>query len=104
VVELPTNLVVGYFWPVGRRQAGRSDGISGRAECVRTHMADRYCLTGGSGSGSRRGCLHRADGHTAYEPTADLLGSAQLSSGERPSAGDCSARAFIIWRFSLEQP
>jgi hypothetical protein len=104
VSELPTDLIVDGFWPIGSRQAGGLHGIGGSPQCVRTHMADGNGLTGGSGGSSSRGSLHLADRHTTDEPTPNLLGSVQLSSGERPSAGDGSARAVITWYFSLKQP
>jgi hypothetical protein len=71
---------------------------------VRTHVADGYGLTGGSGSGHCRWSLHITGSNPTHEPTADLLGSVQLSAGERPGPGDGSARAVINWSFGLEQP
>jgi hypothetical protein len=65
-------------------------------------MADGNGLTGGSGSRSGRGNFHLAGRDAAHEAATNLLGSAQLSSGERPSAGDGSARAIVSWSFGLE--
>jgi hypothetical protein len=91
------------FRPVASRQASGFDGIRGGTQRVRTHVADGCGLTGGSGGGSGRGSLHLAGRDTANESAADLLGSVELSSGERASAGDGSARAVISWRFSLKE-
>jgi len=102
--ELPADLVVHDFWPVGSRQAGGSDGIRGGTECVRAHVAGRYGLAGGSGSGGSCGSCHLAGRHTTDEATTNLLGSVQLSSGKRPRAGDERARTIVKWSFSLEQP
>jgi hypothetical protein len=90
--------------PVGSRQAGGFDGIRGGTQCVRAHVADGYGLTGGPGGGSGRGSLDVTGSAAADESTADLLGSVQLSAGERPGPRNRSARAVISWRFSLEQP
>jgi hypothetical protein len=101
--ELPADLVVNEFGSIGGRQAGGFDGIRGGARCVRAHVADGYGLTGGSGS--RRGCrsFHLAARHPTDEAATNLLGSAQLSSGERASGGDGSARAIVCWSFGLKQ-
>jgi hypothetical protein len=98
------DLVMGGFWPVGSRQAGGFDGIRGGPQCVRTHVADGYGLTGGSGGGSGCGSLYVTGSDASGESTADLLGSVQLSSGECPGSGNRSARAVISRRFSLKQP
>jgi hypothetical protein len=102
--EQPADFVLDDFWPVGGRQAGRLDGIRGSAYCVRTHVADGYGLAGGSGSGSCRGSLHLTGSDATDESTADLLGSVQLSPGERPGPGDERTRAVILWSFGLEHP
>lgn len=65
-------------------------------------MADGYGLTGGSGGGSCRGSLHLTGSDATYESTADLLGSLQLSPGERPGPSDRSARALISWSLGLK--
>jgi hypothetical protein len=62
---------------------------------VRTHVADGYGLTGGSGGGCGCGCLCVTGSDATDESTADLLGGVQLSSGERPGPGNRSARAVI---------
>ena len=102
--ELPADLFLGGFWPVRSRQAGGFDGIRGGTQCVRTHVADGYGLTGGSGGGSGCGSLYVTGSAATDESTADLLGSVQLCSGERPGPGNRSARAVISWCFSLKQP
>jgi hypothetical protein len=102
--ELPVDLVIDGFWPVGSRQTDGPDRVRGGAQRVRPHVADGYGLTSRSGSRSCRGVLDLSSGNTADESTADLLGSVQLSSRERPSAGDSGARAVIRRSASLEQP
>nr|WP_163548555.1 hypothetical protein [Candidatus Frankia nodulisporulans] len=102
MIELPAELVLDGSWPAGG-QAGRFGCIRGGAQCVRAHVADGYGLTGGSGSGSCRRSLHITGIDPTHESTADLLGSVQLSPGERPGPGDGSARAVILWSFGLEQ-
>jgi len=67
-------------------------------------VADGYGLTGGSGGGSGCGSLYVTGSNATGESTADLLGSVQLSPGERPAPGNPSARAVIGWCFSLKQP
>jgi hypothetical protein len=104
VSELPADLVLGGFWTVGSRQADGFDGIRGGTQCVRTHMADGYGLTGGSGDGSGCRSLYVTGSAATDESTADLLSSVQLSLSERPGSGNRSARAVISWRFSLIQP
>src|SRR5579864_2892121 len=68
------------------------------------HVADGYRLTGGSGSGGRGGSLYFVGRHATDEAATNLLGSVELASGERPSAGDRSARAIVSWSLGLEQP
>jgi hypothetical protein len=104
VGELPADLVVDDFWPVGSRQTGGFDGIRGGAQCVSAHVADRDGLTGGSGSRGSGSSFDLAGRHTTHEAAANLFGGVQLSSGERPSAGDGCARAIISWSYDLEQP
>jgi hypothetical protein len=82
VGELPADLVVHDFWPVGSRQDGGPDGIRG---------------------GRRRNC-HVGDRDTTDEATANLFCRIQLSSGRRPRAGDERPRTLVIGSFSLEQP
>ncbi|MGH9044430.1 MAG: hypothetical protein ACRDVP_06305 [Acidimicrobiales bacterium] len=62
--ELPADLALGGFWPVGGDQAGRLGGVCGGAQCVRAHVADGDGLTRGSGSGSCCGSLHLAGRNT----------------------------------------
>jgi hypothetical protein len=102
VGDLPVDLVVHDFWPVGSRQAGGFDGISGGTEGVRTHVAGRHGLTSGSGSRGSCGSSYLAGRHTTDEATANLLTSVQLSSGKRPRAGDGRARTIVSWRFCLK--
>jgi hypothetical protein len=84
------------------REAGGIDGIRGGTECVRAHMADRDGLAGGSGGGRCGRSLHVTLANAARKPTANLLGSVQLSPGERAGPGDESPRAVIIRSLSLE--
>ena len=65
-------------------------------------MADGDGLTGGSGCGRRGRCLYITRTDATGKPTADLLGSVQLSPGERAGPGDESPRAVIIWSLSLK--
>jgi hypothetical protein len=103
VDELPADLVVHDLWSAWGRQAGGFDGIRGGAQCVRTHVADGHGLTGGSGSGSGCGSLDLVGRHATDEAPANLLGSVELSSGERPSASDGGARAVVSWSAGLKQ-
>lgn len=103
VGELPADLVVDDLRPVGGRQTGRFDGIRGGAKCVRAHVTDGDGLTGGSGSGGG-GPLHLVRRHPTGEAASNLLCRGQLSSGERPSASDGSARTIVSWSVRLEQP
>jgi len=68
------------------------------------HVADGYGLTGGSGSGGGCGSPYFAGRHATGEAATNPLGSGQLASGERPSAGDGSARAIVSWSLGLEKP
>lgn len=101
--ELPTDFVVGRLWTVRIRESDGFDGISGGAQCMRSHMADGHRLTGGSGSGQcgRRFDLTRR--YATFESAADFLGSVQLSPGERAGTGDGRAGPFITWSFGLKQ-
>jgi hypothetical protein len=103
VSELPADLVVHNLWPVWSRQARGFDGIRGGTQSVRAHVADGHGLTGGSGSGSGRGSVHLVCRHATDEAPANLLGSIELSSGERPSASNRGARAVVIWSVGLKQ-
>jgi hypothetical protein len=76
VVELPADLVLYGFGPVLVRKAGGFDGIRGGPQCVRAHMADGDCLTGGSGSGHCGGSLYITRAHATNKPTTNLLGGA----------------------------
>lgn len=100
--ELPTDLLFHGFWPLRVRQAGGSDGISGGTECVRAHVADGDGLAGGSGSGGCGGSLYITRTDAAGKPTANFLGSIQLSPGKRSGPGDQRPRAAIIWSLSLK--
>jgi hypothetical protein len=102
VRELPIDLVVDDFRPVGSRQADGFDGICRGTKCVRAHMTNGHRLTGGSGSSNCRGSLHFTGGDTTDESAANLLGCVQLTSGERASAGDKCPRADITWSLSLK--
>lgn len=66
-------------------------------------MADGYGLTGRSGSGGGCRSPYLASRHATGEAATNLLGSVQLASGERPSAGDASARAIVSWSPGLEK-
>ena len=65
-------------------------------------MADGDGLTGGSGCGRCGGSLYITRTDATGKPTANLLGSVQLSPGERAGPGDGRARAVIIWSLSLK--
>jgi hypothetical protein len=104
VGELPPDLVFDDLRPVGSPQAGGPNGIRGGAKRVRAHVADGYSLT--CGSGGRDGCrsFHLADRHASDEPTTNLRGGVQLSTGVSPSSGDGGTRAVISWSLGLKQP
>ncbi len=103
VGELPADLVVDRFWPIGGRQAGGLRGIPGGAQRVRAHVADADRLAGGSSSGDRCRSLHFVRAHASYEATSYLLGRAELSPGERAGPGDECPRAPVIWHLRLEE-
>jgi hypothetical protein len=104
VLELPTDLLLGDLRPVGSGQAGSLNGIGGRAERVRAHVAHGYGLTGGSGGrrGRRRSPL--GNGDPSDEPATDLRSGVQLSPGVSPSSGDGSTRAIVARDLGLKQP
>jgi hypothetical protein len=104
VAELPADLFLDGFWPIGVREADGFGGICGGAKCVRAHMADGDGLSGGSGSGRCGGGLHITSADATDKPTADLLRGVQLSPGECAGPSDQSPRAVIARRLSLEQP
>jgi len=81
-----------------------SRGIGGSAQRVRAHMADGDRLTGGSRGSLRSRSLHITGTDATGKPTADLLGRAQLTPGERAGPGDERARAIIIWSLSFKEP
>ena len=60
MAELPSDLVLGGFWPVGSRQSDRFDGEGGDTQCVRPHVADSYGFAGSSGSGRCGGIFYVA--------------------------------------------
>ena len=99
--ELPSDLVLGGFWPVGSRQSDRFDGEGGDTQCVRPHVADSYGLAGSSGSGRCGGIFYVAGRDTTDEPMANLVGSLQLSPGKRPGPGDSNAKTVILLSFGL---
>ncbi len=98
------DLGFGDFRPVRVRKRGGSNGIRGGAQRVRAHMADGDGLTGGSRSSLRGRSLHITRTDATGKPTADLLGRAQLTPGERAGPGDERARAIIIWSLSFKEP
>jgi hypothetical protein len=104
VVELPADLVFDRFLPVGISESGGFDGVGRGPERVRAHVGDGDCLTGGSGSGRCSSSLQVTRRDTAGEPTANLVRSADFSSGERAGPVDESPWAVIIWSLILEQP
>ncbi len=65
-------------------------------------MADGYGLTGSSGGRRWGRRLYSPHTPATGKPTANLLGSVQLSPGERAGPGDESTRAVIIWSLSLK--
>src|SRR5579872_5914550 len=83
VLKLPVDLILDGFWPVRICKAGGSRSIGGSAERVSAHVADSDRLTGGSGGGACRRSLHLARTDATGKAPANLLGSAQLSAGER---------------------
>ena len=102
--ELPTDLVFYGFRSVRDRQADGSYRIRSCAKCVSPHVADRYGLAGGSGSGQGSGICNITSSDATDESTTDFLRGVQLSPGERTSAGDGSARPFITRSVGLKQP
>jgi hypothetical protein len=103
VLDLPADLVVDGFRPVWPGKACGFDGISGGAQCVRSHMAHGDGLTGGPSSGRCGRSLYLTRTDATDEPTADLLSSVQLCVGECAGPSDQSPRAVIIGSFNLEQ-
>jgi hypothetical protein len=69
---------------------------------VRAHVADSDGLTSGAGCGRCGRSLYLTRTDTTGKTTANLLGSVQLSLGERAGPGDESPRAVIVWGLSLE--
>jgi hypothetical protein len=67
-------------------------------------VADGDGLTGGSGSGRCGGTLYLTRTDATGKPTANLVGSVELSAGECASPGDECPRAAIIWSLSLKEP
>ena len=104
MVELPAHLIVGGVCPVWIRKTGGFDGVGGGTQRVGTHMANGDSLTGSSGSGCCSGVLHLTRTDATSEPTANPLGSPELSPGERGVWAMRSSRAVIIWSCSLKQP
>lgn len=66
---------------------------------MRPHVADGYGLAGSPGSGRRCGILNLVGRNPTHESTANLVGSLQLSTGERPGPGDGSARTVVASHF-----
>jgi hypothetical protein len=104
VGELPADLLPGDLRLVRSRETGGPNGVRRGAKRVRAHVADGYSLTCGSGGRDGYGGVHLADRYASNEPTANLRGGVQLSSGVRPSAGDASTRAFVGRGFGLKPP
>src|SRR3954447_14464062 len=104
MVELPADLGCDGFWPVRVRKADGADGIPGGTEGMGAHVADRDALAGGAGGGRCRRSLHLTGTDATGKPPTNLLGSMELSAGERAGPGDERPRAVISWRLSLKQP
>ena len=66
-------------------------------------MAHSYGLTCGSGGRECYRRSHVADRHTSDEPTTDLGGGVQLSSGVSPSSDDGSTSAIVGRNLGLKQ-
>jgi hypothetical protein len=69
---------------------------------MRAHVADGDGLTGGLGRGRCGGTLYITRTDATGKPTANLVGSVELSAGERAGPGDESPRAAIIWSLGLK--
>ena len=67
-------------------------------------MADRDGLPGGAGRGRCGTSPHLTGTDATGKPPANLLGSVELSPGERAGPSDERPRAVIIWSLSLKQP
>jgi hypothetical protein len=67
-------------------------------------MADADGLTGGPGRGRCSRALRLTRTDATGEPPADLLGSVQLSPGERTGPVDLGPRAVITWGLGLKYP
>ena len=102
MAELPADLIFDGSWSVGISETSSSDRVGGSTQGVRTHMADGDGLTGGARSGHCRRSFQVVRADATGKATADLLRSAELSTGECTSPGDESPRAVIIWSFSLK--
>lgn len=85
-------------------QTGRSDGISGGAQCMRTHVANGCGLTRGPGGSG--GCgRFRLTGSSAVDKSPTYLDArVQLPASKRPGSGNRSARAAIIRSFGFKHP
>ncbi len=102
MAELPADLIFDGSWSVGISETSSSDCVGGGTQGVRTHMADGDGLTGGPRRGHCRRSFQVVRADATGKATADLVRSAELSTGERTSPGDESPRAVIIWSFSLK--
>ncbi len=103
MLELPANLVFDGFRSAGFGEPGGPGGIGGSTQCVRSHMAHGYALTGGSSSGHRRGSTYMTRNDAPDKPAANLVSGVQFSSGERPCPGNEGPRPPITWGVSLEE-
>jgi hypothetical protein len=102
MAELPGDLIFDGSWSVGVSETNSSERVGGGTQGVSTHMADRGGLTGGPRRGHCRRNFHVVRADATGKATADLVRSAQLSTGERTSPGDESPRPVIIWSFGLK--
>ncbi|GAA1800542.1 hypothetical protein GCM10009749_05540 [Agromyces neolithicus] len=85
---MPGDLVADGLGLILRGQPSRFRRVGGGAEGVRAHVSDTRGLCSGPGGSHGRRRAHRVRGPTSNEPAAYLTGCLELTTGERPSAGD----------------